>query len=438
MGQTFRFQFSNTSASSGWFHWLSTNEVGGEVENQILPDSGYCVYPGDPHPDSTHVDKSENHHPDSLNARPDGLGYRIHAPGGSESGVCNWPRSERFWLGKHLGFESIQIPGSGHSGGVVVTNHGSEPETGGVLQVLYGDPFLVRRWVPQNPGSFGAATQVIGSGMMLFGVQTGISIPPSDSVFAGPFTYTPPASGNGFGEPFWSLAAVYEAPGDGVDNGWPSADNAFALRNLWRVNGSPGQPLVAHVVASNPDVVSRTAVVTIDASEAPPDWSISLDPPAGTPLSIGPGGAIPIEVTIQPTASDTFGAVHIVQDFVDGLPAFECPAFLGGATFQVAVPVISAAGDHEDAILWLEPANPNPFRETLTLSYRASGRSVLVAVYDVRGRLVRTLFEGETEGLRTAFWDGRSDIGGVVPSGVYFLRLQSPHGTLTRRLIRLR
>jgi flagellar hook assembly protein FlgD len=57
----------------------------------------------------------------------------------------------------------------------------------------------------------------------------------------------------------------------------------------------------------------------------------------------------------------------------------------------------------------------------------ASGptRASLV-LYDVLGRQVRTLVDGDViPGEQAVTWDGVSDAGGSVPSGVYIARLES-------------
>jgi len=49
-----------------------------------------------------------------------------------------------------------------------------------------------------------------------------------------------------------------------------------------------------------------------------------------------------------------------------------------------------------------------------------------LAVYDVRGRKVRSLVSRpEAAGLREVRWDGRDDRGQRVASGVYFVRLRA-------------
>ncbi|MBN1825525.1 MAG: T9SS type A sorting domain-containing protein [Candidatus Eisenbacteria bacterium] len=70
---------------------------------------------------------------------------------------------------------------------------------------------------------------------------------------------------------------------------------------------------------------------------------------------------------------------------------------------------------------------PNPFnpRTAISWSMEAAGPAAL-DVYDVSGRLVRTLFRGEAaEGTYESVWDGRTGTGAEAGSGIYFLRLRA-------------
>ena len=71
---------------------------------------------------------------------------------------------------------------------------------------------------------------------------------------------------------------------------------------------------------------------------------------------------------------------------------------------------------------------PNPFNPTVqwTLSVPDPGaRKVTVAVYDVRGRLVRVLADRAfAPGRHVLRWDGRDGTGRSLPSGVYMIRAQ--------------
>jgi hypothetical protein len=76
-------------------------------------------------------------------------------------------------------------------------------------------------------------------------------------------------------------------------------------------------------------------------------------------------------------------------------------------------------------VLRLYSAAPNPFnpRTTIRFDLPATGQ-VRLSVYDVAGRLVRVLVEGErAAGAYEAVWDGRDASGRAVPSGSYLARL---------------
>ena len=60
-------------------------------------------------------------------------------------------------------------------------------------------------------------------------------------------------------------------------------------------------------------------------------------------------------------------------------------------------------------------------------------------IYDVSGRLVRTLAETEMEpGSKEIAWDGRDNAGRGTASGVYFYRLTAGSFTETRKMVLLK
>ena len=64
--------------------------------------------------------------------------------------------------------------------------------------------------------------------------------------------------------------------------------------------------------------------------------------------------------------------------------------------------------------------------------------AVRLAVYDVRGRLVRRIGEGPvTAGYHEWRWDRSTEDGGTATSGVYFLRVESPGFRQTRKVVLL-
>jgi hypothetical protein len=82
-------------------------------------------------------------------------------------------------------------------------------------------------------------------------------------------------------------------------------------------------------------------------------------------------------------------------------------------------------------------ALPNPFPGATTLHYALPEPTRMrVEVFDAGGRLVRLLHDGTAvSGDGEIVWDGRSQVGLRVPSGMYFGRLTTENGTAVERLI---
>jgi hypothetical protein len=79
---------------------------------------------------------------------------------------------------------------------------------------------------------------------------------------------------------------------------------------------------------------------------------------------------------------------------------------------------------------------PNPFSGTTTIGYTlTSGQAVRMAVYNMLGQRVRALASGQSpEGYSQVIWDSKDDAGSPVSPGVYVIRLETPHGTETRKM----
>ena len=68
-------------------------------------------------------------------------------------------------------------------------------------------------------------------------------------------------------------------------------------------------------------------------------------------------------------------------------------------------------------------AFPNPFNSSVSIVAEVPEPGFELAVYDVRGRRVRTLARGVPPGRYVLSWDGRDDEGRPAGSGIYILRL---------------
>jgi len=86
---------------------------------------------------------------------------------------------------------------------------------------------------------------------------------------------------------------------------------------------------------------------------------------------------------------------------------------------------------------------PNPFNPQTMIKFdipvndRAVG--VNVSVYDLRGRLIKKLVDEDMEsGRYSVIWDGTTEYGETVSSGVYFYRIAAGTFTETRRMVVLK
>ncbi|NOZ63303.1 MAG: T9SS type A sorting domain-containing protein [Calditrichaeota bacterium] len=80
---------------------------------------------------------------------------------------------------------------------------------------------------------------------------------------------------------------------------------------------------------------------------------------------------------------------------------------------------------------------PNPFNSTTTIQFLLpSASSVKLFIYDVSGRNLKRLAEGNfSGGLHSLSWNGTNQIGRALPSGVYFYKLITDFGTEARKLL---
>lgn len=87
--------------------------------------------------------------------------------------------------------------------------------------------------------------------------------------------------------------------------------------------------------------------------------------------------------------------------------------------------------------LMLAQNGPNPFSAATTIRFGLPlAGPVALRVFDLNGALVRTLVDGPAAaGPGEVAWDGRDASGAPVPTGVYFYRLTTAHGSETRKMI---
>lgn len=107
---------------------------------------------------------------------------------------------------------------------------------------------------------------------------------------------------------------------------------------------------------------------------------------------------------------------------------------------DLCVANIADAGPAVRHPLMLAAAQPNPARMLTAIHFALpEAADVKLRVYDVSGRLVRTLQNGWLpSGQHVRVWDRRSDDGSTASPGLYFYRLEAGDRALTRKVTMLR
>lgn len=115
---------------------------------------------------------------------------------------------------------------------------------------------------------------------------------------------------------------------------------------------------------------------------------------------------------------------------------------LGAASIQLLLqaPIVEADDPLAPAPITLNASYPNPFAGNSTLRYFAKEAvPTEIAVYDLRGRKVRTLLaETVSPGDHALTWDGANDAGGQLANGIYFYRVSSGGQVQTRKTVLLK
>jgi len=120
--------------------------------------------------------------------------------------------------------------------------------------------------------------------------------------------------------------------------------------------------------------------------------------------------------------------------------AIDNDGYQGGYSNEAFVGAATATGGSVAYRNHLYQNVPNPFNPSTQIRYelREPAR-VTLSVFDVAGRLVRRLVsEDRPGGVHTVGWDGISDGGARVSSGVYFYKLETSGFVQTRKMLLLK
>jgi len=155
--------------------------------------------------------------------------------------------------------------------------------------------------------------------------------------------------------------------------------------------------------------------------------------------------AFGLNAAVNPPNVGVFNTTH---NYVTGTPV-DVPQVHDITTFgagwgtlhaigQPGIVDVPIADDGVPAVLALA-ATPNPARAVSSIRFDLPrGGDVALAIYDVAGRLVRTLADETFEpGRHVRPWDGVTNAGARATAGVYFVRMTAPGGTMTKAVVRM-
>ncbi|HOX25994.1 MAG TPA: S8 family serine peptidase [Candidatus Krumholzibacteria bacterium] len=299
---------------------------------------------------------------------------------------------------------TVELPGAGDAAGVVVScgpGHSvvTGPDGSYLLDSLYGGDYVV---TASRPGyATGTAAVSLDEGEQLAGVDFMLVPVAEVHVAAAPHQEIPDNSGPGL-----TSQIMVDVSGELVD---VTVD--IELAHTWigdlvvRLTSPAGTEVTLH---------NRSGGSMNDIVGTWPT-TLSVDGPGTLADYLGEEIHGLWTLLVSDQASNDTGTLHV-----------------WGLNFLVPQPPVSPTETLPSATR-LVGCVPNPFNPLTEVVFDlARGGPVQLAVYDLRGRLVRRLLDDAVEpGRHRLRWDGRDEGGRETPSGVYVCRFRGD-GTTER------
>ncbi len=321
----------------------------------------------------------------------------------------------------------IWLVGHDHPTAAVTAPNGGETFTGSSVSIS---------WTEAVDGGFSVGARKIYYSANSGDTWTLISSSPGTS----PFSWNISSIPNG---------AQYRVKVVVSDNASPAlsaSDASNANFTINRAGGDTRGPVVlAGSVATDPNPVIGASPATLSATVSDiyqgnsninaAEWSVGASPaPAGSGTAMSGSFTSPlVNVSIVVPGGTLPGGVATL--WVRGR---DVAGNWGNATrLDVQVNGTTAVdGSTLPTAFSLESNMPNPFGVRTTIRYALPSTSpVQLSIYDLSGRLVRTLVDGPiTAGLHNTPWDGLDDRGREVGSGIYFYNLKAGSFESTRKM----
>ncbi|MCK4979203.1 MAG: T9SS type A sorting domain-containing protein, partial [Candidatus Delongbacteria bacterium] len=218
------------------------------------------------------------------------------------------------------------------------------------------------------------------------------------------------------------------------DNGLDSGDYSYYVTAIYDDN--------------NESLPSNTAEVTVvldpptnlTAELLEPNIILNWDAPSAerslTGYRVYRNGLSIADVT-ETTYTDSDLPTGIYTYFVTGLYG----GYESAATNEVIVELTEADNPLIPSHTALIGNYPNPFNPETVISFSIleGSANTEISIYNIKGQMVRTLLNTKLpSGFHTIIWDGKSDAGSLVTSGIYFYKMQNADYIRTRKMILLK
>ncbi len=136
----------------------------------------------------------------------------------------------------------------------------------------------------------------------------------------------------------------------------------------------------------------------------------------------------------DPSNPTMAGAYDVTNSLYGGVAVeggIECKGYGTGGT---------GADQPAQYVFGLGQNYPNPFNPATTIGFTVDRESaVMLSIYDVAGKLVRTLVDGRLPmGTYQRQWNGRDHNGQSVATGVYYLHMAAAEVTTVRKVVFVR
>jgi hypothetical protein len=181
-----------------------------------------------------------------------------------------------------------------------------------------------------------------------------------------------------------------------------------------------GDELVAY---ADGEVVGATKIIDLEAPVVLSAWASFTEYGADLP-GYEDGDAIELRLW-----SATEGKELRLDADLDGAEYGTSPLTVGVAMVYAQDAVSSEFGLSENY--------PNPFNPSTSIDFSIGTEGfVSLTVYDITGRMVSTLVEGNlSTGDHSVVWDGVDSNGTLVSAGIYIYALQTETSSITRKMV---